>query len=829
LTIIDAQHNITLPRRFGVVVLALLMALSAMTFVGLTGGATRAANFGTVKMQTAGTCTDANAETLNHGGTCTVAIGDNEQATPRHTPHLPCADIELVGIGMALPTGAYTIDSIAPTGSGQAYLSPASPATWHYDQVKGGEQVIDVVNVKTLVDNAIALGAEAHPVQGYHFKLEFTQSPQKHKTFWVNCNAPTPPVASTCIENNFSQLSPASGGSVQPGQGVSALYTDETGLNNTAPYTVVFTLTDAGGMVTNLVPNVQFQQGGYGIHGNTVATISAVVPANLVAGAYTVFLKAYDTDQNKGVGGQDCGVATWPVTVTTPPPAGASTLQAFVYLCDATGAQTTTPEPGAFTYVMAATTGTGASPLSVTVPAGTYHVAAVPGKGFELVACGSTAGVTSQDVVVPSGGIGTANFYVSAQAAPPVTCPAGDAAMTSHEFVIGGQHFPTLTGHVVPGQAVTANFTIAAGCSAEQVSLVSYQAPSGSFDSATADQETVFDAATGTFGAGDHTLIVTTPACFFQVDFVRGAVITKLGPAGSNNFYSAQGRLISADNGGTTNCTPVTPPPSEGTLAGRIFLCTDGAMTTTPEPGLIAFSGGTAGSGASPLTQKVAAGDYTVTATAGHNFHLVSCGSPAGVSSQALTVPPGGSATATFYEALVPGTLTGVIKDCAGNVLPGGTVTQSGTNVQAPASLVEAPGTYTVTATPPANDVMVSCSGAGGTVAPSGTSAVQNATVVPATTTTVVFFAQPVGTGVLGCTTACGAGAGTPPVSPGNPVSAPAPPIPGHGAQGVLGAATAQPNTGREEWVLRAITALLLVVIGGALAGGLRLSEDRRD
>jgi hypothetical protein len=39
------------------------------------------------------------------------------------------------------------------------------------------------------------------------------------------------------------------------------------------------------------------------------------------------------------------------------------------------------------------------------------------------------------------------------------------------------------------------------------------------------------------------------PSCAFDIAFVKGAVIEKLGPAGSDNFYSPQGRLIDGDSG----------------------------------------------------------------------------------------------------------------------------------------------------------------------------------------------------------------------------------------------------------------------------------------
>ena len=60
----------------------------------------------------------------------------------------------------------------------------------------------------------------------------------------------------------------------------------------------------------------------------------------------------------------------------------------------------------------------------------------------------------------------------------------------------------------------------------------------------------MYQSVTQTFGPGEHTLTVKLPGSNFQVDFVCGGVIQHLGPAGSNNSYTPQGRLISADNGG---------------------------------------------------------------------------------------------------------------------------------------------------------------------------------------------------------------------------------------------------------------------------------------
>ena len=316
-------------------------------------------NFGTVKLQTAGNCADVNAEFLNHGGVCAPAdITDNESDTPRHVPHLPCADIGLVGINMRDAAGTYTIDSIPPTGNqNQVYADATHAAHWAYNKTTGGEQVMDVINVQTLVANAIAAGAEAHPIQGYHFKLQFVQAPQKHKTFWVHCNAP----------------------------------------------------------------------------------------------------------------------------VVTPSP-------------------TPTGSP---------------SPESSPSPEGS-----------------------------PS----------------PAVCPDADHMITSHSYLINGvTAVNDLTGNVHQGDHVKVNFTLAAGCDNQQLSLVAYTAPGPTFDVNTASQQTVFSQDTGSFSAGDNSLEVNVPSCFFQVDFVRGPVIEHLGPG---HLYSTSGSLIDADNGGTEACEGVQPSPT---------------------------------------------------------------------------------------------------------------------------------------------------------------------------------------------------------------------------------------------------------------------------
>jgi hypothetical protein len=155
------------------------------------------------------------------------------------------------------------------------------------------------------------------------------------------------------------------------------------------------------------------------------------------------------------------------------------------------------------------------------------------------------------------------------------TCQfSGKQLVQSVSFTDNEGTFATLAGHVQPGDHVVANFTVPANCSVV-LSFVSYQAPGATYDPNTASQQTVFNSQDSvTFAAGDHSMAVDIPSCFFQVDFVLGAVIDQLGPG---NFYDAQGRLISTGNGGITTCggggtqgitTPTTPttPPQTGVL-----------------------------------------------------------------------------------------------------------------------------------------------------------------------------------------------------------------------------------------------------------------------
>jgi hypothetical protein len=213
-------------------------------------------------------------------------------------------------------------------------------------------------------------------------------------------------------------------------------------------------------------------------------------------------------------------------------------------------------------------------------------------------------------------------LYLGSGTAEAVTCPSGMAQLTSHSAISGASQ----------GGTASVNFTVAAGCNV-QLSLVSYKAPSAAFSASTADQQVIFDTATGTFAAGAHSLSVDMPNCLFQVDFIFGSPITTLGPAGSNNFYSAQGRLISGVNGGTTSCA-VTAPNTGNTGTGSTGNQTPVTVTVTPT---------------APITNAVIpAGPITWAPGFGPN----------GVVASVQTAPTSGATVAPVTAATLPSTST---------------------------------------------------------------------------------------------------------------------------------------------------------------------------
>jgi hypothetical protein len=115
----------------------------------------------------------------------------------------------------------------------------------------------------------------------------------------------------------------------------------------------------------------------------------------------------------------------------------------------------------------------------------------------------------------------------------------------------------------VRGDRAKVVFDVATGCRNVELTLVSYKAPGPTFDVNTADQQRVHEFKTQLFSEGKgHTLEVSIPNCYFQVDFVYGKHIEKFGPPDSNNFYYRQGRSIRSAHAGSAPCAESSPPPN---------------------------------------------------------------------------------------------------------------------------------------------------------------------------------------------------------------------------------------------------------------------------
>ena len=132
-----------------------------------------------------------------------------QPAGPGHEmdPHLACQDINLWGAKLADSSGAYTIDGWPPSGSQEVDYS----STWSYSPSQSDPQVISVINVQQLIANAQANG-DTPAAQGYHFKLDFSQDPQKHKTFWIDCPAPSSSTSSSSSSSSSGTSSTTSTG-----------------------------------------------------------------------------------------------------------------------------------------------------------------------------------------------------------------------------------------------------------------------------------------------------------------------------------------------------------------------------------------------------------------------------------------------------------------------------------------------------------------------------------------------------------------------------------------------------------------------------------------
>jgi Prealbumin-like fold domain len=208
---------------------------------------------------------------------------------------------------------------------------------------------------------------------------------------------------------------------------------------------------------------------------------------------------------------------------------------------------------------------------------GTYFVTEVVPSGYVQTGGGpnGSAGATYYTINATNNQTYTGNNFDDYMIP---TCTPTCVSYTVYSSSCGyGQTFSTLSGNTQQGDVVTVNFTVTPGMT-DQLTLVSYTAPSSTFSTSNAYEQQIYDDATGVFGPGQHCLTVVIPNCYYQIDFICGPAINQFGPPtgspdNANLFYYAEDRHIDADNGGTAACT--TKPVCNGTFA------TAGYWTTT--------------------------------------------------------------------------------------------------------------------------------------------------------------------------------------------------------------------------------------------------------
>ena len=156
------------------------------------------------------------------------------------------------------------------------------------------------------------------------------------------------------------------------------------------------------------------------------------------------------------------------------------------------------------------------------LPAGTYYVQEAVPSGYVQTGGGpnGSAGSTYYTISVQSGQIYTGNNFDDYQV--PTCSP------TNVSYLVNGcTTVSDLGGQTAQGETVTVTFTVSM---TEQLTLVSYIAPSSSWNQSIAYQQQIFDEASGTFTPGTYSLTVLIPNCYYQIDFVCGPAINVLVP-----------------------------------------------------------------------------------------------------------------------------------------------------------------------------------------------------------------------------------------------------------------------------------------------------------
>jgi Prealbumin-like fold domain len=136
---------------------------------------------------------------------------------------------------------------------------------------------------------------------------------------------------------------------------------------------------------------------------------------------------------------------------------------------------------------------------------------------------------------------------------PVVECPEGGNALVGFHYTVNGEVTTYLDLDLIPNlegaTPLKVFFEIAEGCEDIELSLDSNTASGPTFETSIPQGD--FDSDTGLFDAGNNTMEVNVPDCFYQVDFVFGGLLT----AEQINTGTLYGdRKIDWRNGGEGEC-----------------------------------------------------------------------------------------------------------------------------------------------------------------------------------------------------------------------------------------------------------------------------------
>ena len=101
--------------------------------------------------------------------------------------------------------------------------------------------------------------------------------------------------------------------------------------------------------------------------------------------------------------------------------------------------------------------------------------------------------------------------------------------------------------------SVTVTLSGSAGCT-QALTLVSWEAPSSTFDQQNINSQKLHSHVTQTLGLGTHTMTVDMANCFYQIDLLTGS-----SPTAADGSPNYQGNLLGWAQGGTQVCVQPTP------------------------------------------------------------------------------------------------------------------------------------------------------------------------------------------------------------------------------------------------------------------------------